>query len=92
MTDQVSRAVQLTNQRGLHARASAAFIREAKQFASEVYVTFDGRTVNMASIMELLTLGARCGQTIEISAEGEDAEAALNTLCQLVERKFDEEE
>jgi phosphocarrier protein HPr len=85
------RAVELVNQRGLHARASAAFIREAMKFDAHVTVHFDGQSVGVASIMDLLMLGARFGQTIEIETSGRECEPALFALVNLVERRFDEE-
>jgi len=83
--------VELANQRGLHARASAAFIREAMKYDAQVTVHFDGQSVGVASIMDLLMLGARFGQVIEIETAGREAESALFALVNLVERRFDEE-
>lgn len=87
-----SRNAELVNQRGLHARASAAFAREASKFNAKVTVRYDGMTASAASIMDLLMLGARVGQTIEIEAEGEQAHEALDAVCDLIGRKFDERE
>ncbi len=85
------RTVEVVNERGLHARASAKFVKAAAAFDAEVKVTRDGTSVDAQSIMGLMMLAAGPGSTIEISAEGPDAEAALDTLCQLVENRFDEE-
>lgn len=92
MSDTHKRSVELVNQRGLHARASAAFIREAALFKSDVQVSFNDETVGTASVMDLLMLGARVGHVIDIETQGQDAEAALTALCDLVARKFDEDE
>lgn len=92
MSQTFRKSVELVNQRGLHARASAAFIREASQFRSAVTVTFNDETVGTASVMDLLMLGARVGHVVEIETTGEDAEAAMQALCDLVARKFDEQE
>lgn len=92
MADKFSRSAELVNQRGLHARASAAFAREASKFNARVSVHYDGMTASAASIMDLLMLGARVGQVIEIEAEGPEAHAALEAVCNLVERKFDEKD
>jgi phosphocarrier protein HPr len=92
MSDKWSRSAELVNQRGLHARASAAFAREASKFNAKVTVRYDGMTASAASIMDLLMLGARVGQTIEIDAEGEEAQAALEAVCDLIARRFDERE
>lgn len=87
----VRRTVEIVNERGLHARASAKFVKMAAGFDAEVQVSRDGSTVDARSIMGLMMLAAGIGSTIEISAEGDEAEAALEALCDLVSRKFDEE-
>ena len=92
MSDKWSRSAELVNQRGLHARASAAFAREASKFNAKVTVRYDGMTASAASIMDLLMLGARVGQTVEIDAEGAEAQAALEAVCDLIARRFDERE
>ena len=86
-----SRSVGICNQRGLHARASAKFVKLASSFECETRVTRDGVTVYARSIMGLLMLGAGNGCEIQISAEGADADQALEALVDLVSRKFDEE-
>lgn len=88
----LQRSVELVNQRGLHARASAAFIKEASQFEADVRVAFDGEEVGTASVMDLMMLGARVGATIEITATGPDASDAMDAVCDLVARRFDEAE
>ena len=92
MSEKWTRSAELVNQRGLHARASAAFAREASRFNAKVTVRYDGMTASAASIMDLLMLGARVGQTIEIDAEGAEAHAALDAICDLIARRFDERE
>jgi len=92
MSDVWSRSAELVNQRGLHARASAAFAREAAKFDARVTVRYDGMSASAASIMDLLMLGARVGQVIEIDAEGPQALEALDAICDLVGRRFDERE
>lgn len=92
MSDIWSRSAELVNQRGLHARASAAFAREAAKFDARVTVRYDGMSASAASIMDLLMLGARVGQVIEIDAEGPQAREALDAICDLVGRRFDERE
>lgn len=82
----------ICNTRGLHARASAKFVKLASTFDAEVHVTRDGVTVNALSIMGLLMLGAGNGCTIDISAEGTEAGAAVAGLVELVARKFDEDQ
>ena len=85
------RTVEIVNERGLHARASAKFVKAASAFDAEVKVSRDDHTVDAQSIMGLMMLAAGPGSFIEIAAEGPDAEAALDALCQLVGNRFDEE-
>lgn len=82
----------ICNTRGLHARASAKFVKLASSFESEIQVTRDGVTVDARSIMGLLMLGAGIGCSIDVSAEGHDAEEAIEALRDLVARKFDEDQ
>jgi len=86
-----SRTVEIINERGLHARASAKFVKMASGFDAEVTVSRDGSSVDARSIMGLMMLAAGIGSTIDISAEGPEAAAALEALCELVENRFDEE-
>ncbi len=88
----VSRSVLIQNRRGLHARASAKFVTLASAQPIEVQVAKDGAgSVTGTSIMGLMMLGAATGDTITISATGDQAEAVVATLCELVEGKFGEE-
>ncbi len=83
--------MEIINARGLHARASAKFVKAAAQYDAAVHVTRDGQTVDAQSIMGLMMLGAGPGSVLEITAEGPDAEAAAEGLCQLVADRFDED-
>ena len=87
----VRRTVEIVNERGLHARASAKFVKAASQFDAHVTVSRDGQTVDAQSIMGLMMLGAGPGCTVEIAAEGPQAEEALDALAQLIADKFDED-
>jgi len=82
----------ICNTRGLHARASAKFVKLASSFEAEIHVTRDGVTVDARSIMGLLMLGAGNGCAIEITADGADAQEAIDALNDLVARKFDEDQ
>ena len=92
MTDPVAATVGICNQRGLHARASAKFVKLASTFDSEIRVTRDGVTVNARSLLGLLMLGAGNGCDVQIEAEGPDAAEAVEALSDLVNRKFDEDQ
>ena len=85
------RTVEIINKRGLHARASAKFVKLAADFNAEVTVSRDGQSVDARSIMGLMMLGAGQGSTLELKAEGPEADAALEALAELVSSKFDEE-
>jgi phosphocarrier protein len=84
--------VTISNKKGLHARASAQFVRCASNFSAQVRVTREGHTVGGTSIMGLMMLAAGQGHTILIEAEGEQAEAALEALIKLVESGFGEDD
>ncbi len=87
----VARTVQITNRRGLHARASAKFVTMAAAQPIEVSVEKDGSRVTGTSIMGLMMLGAAKGDHITISATGDGAEAVVGQLAQLVEDRFGED-
>lgn len=78
------------NPLGLHARAAARFVHLAAQFASRIRVTRAGQTVDGKSILGLLLLAAARGTTLEIHADGDDAEAAVNALADLASRGFED--
>ncbi|MDE2042536.1 MAG: HPr family phosphocarrier protein [Alphaproteobacteria bacterium] len=85
-----SKAVTLVNQRGLHARASAKFVGLASKLDTAISVEREGQSVIGTSIMGLMMLGAACGDTIRISADGEGGQDAVNILAALVEDGFGE--
>ncbi|MEL7486887.1 MAG: HPr family phosphocarrier protein [Pseudomonadota bacterium] len=91
MNDPLVATVEIRNQRGLHARASAKFCAVASAWDAVIRVSKDGYDVGGCSIMGLLTLAAGIGSTIQISASGPQAEDALKTLVRLVEERFGEE-
>jgi len=81
----------LTNTQGLHARAAAVFVRALSGLDAHVLVSWDGRTVNGRSMLELMTLGAPRGSVLEVQVSGTDAQAALAALITVVENRFYEE-
>ena len=92
MTGQpVVRTVEIVNERGLHARASAKFVKTASLFDAEVTVSREGQTVDARSIMGLMMLAAGIGSTIEISATGPDAQPVMDALVGLIAARFDED-
>jgi phosphocarrier protein HPr len=85
------RDLTIVNKRGLHARAAAKFVQTAERFKAEITVTRDATTVGGTSIMGLMMLAASPGTVIRVTAEGPDAEEALDALADLVVGLFGEE-
>lgn len=83
--------VRIVNLRGLHARASAKFVKVASRFDARISVTKDGTTVSGTSIMGLMMLAAGPDQVIYIEATGRQARAALRALNALISNRFDED-
>lgn len=82
----------ITNKRGLHARASSKFVKLVETFDAEIVVSRDGLSVHGNSIMGLMLLAAGPGSTIEVSATGPDADAAIAAIAGLLTDKFGEGE
>jgi phosphocarrier protein len=81
----------IANQRGLHARAAAKFVKTAENFTAEIMVVKDDMRVSARSIMGLMMLAASKDTPIKICGSGPDAADAVAALTELVKRKFDEE-
>ncbi len=91
MNDKISVELEIQNERGLHARAAAAFVKAIDELNVNVEVERLGLTVGGNSIMGLMMLAASKGTTIKISATGADAQKAIDIITQLVNNKFGEE-
>ncbi|MCE9683277.1 HPr family phosphocarrier protein [Halomonas alkalisoli] len=87
----VSRKLVLTNRRGLHARAATKLVQCCQPFQARVTVSHGGQDADACNIMSLLMLGAPCGTELTVSAEGEDAEQALDALETLFDARFEED-
>ena len=83
--------VMIVNQRGLHARAAARFVKLVAAFQVEVTVVANGTEVSGASIMGLMMLAASPGSELELRATGPAAPAAVAALVSLIESKFHED-
>lgn len=86
------RIMKICNKRGLHARASARFVKLAETFDAEILVSKDGHVVGGTSIMGLMMLAASNGCDIRVSVSGNQSEQALSALQELVDKKFGESE
>lgn len=82
-------AVTLHHEAGLHARPAAMFVKIASRFTSVITVTNGAKSANAKSIVQVLTLGAKQGATVTITANGADEQQALQELASLVERNFE---
>jgi phosphocarrier protein len=88
----IKEEIEIINILGLHARASTKFTQTASQYASEVWVTRNGRRVNAKSIMGVMMLAAAKGSMIELEASGPDEIEAINALKALINDYFGEGE
>ncbi len=82
--------VNIKNASGLHARPAGMFVTKAAEFKSIVEVIAKGKTVNAKSIMGIMSLGLGQGDELTVVAKGEDEEAAVNALVELIEGGFGE--
>ena len=86
-----SRAAKILNQRGLHARAAAKFVKLANEFEAEIHVRRGELTASGRSIMGLMMLAAGPGSTVDLSATGPDAARAIDALVALITGGFNED-
>ena len=89
--DTLRRTAVIANQRGLHARAAAKFVRLAAGFDAETTVSKRGITVSGRSILGLMMLAAGPGTELEITAKGREAEEAIEVLANIIEAGFEED-
>ena len=82
------REVKIVNTYGLHLRPSSKFVKLASGFQSDVRVHLREAKANGKSLLDMTTLAAECGTTLEIEASGPDAEQAVKALAELVEAGF----
>ncbi|MHB1846215.1 MAG: HPr family phosphocarrier protein [Deltaproteobacteria bacterium] len=88
--ERLSREVTVRNSHGLHARTAALLVKTANRFQCEIYLARDGNSINVKSIMGVLMLAAGQGTVLTLSAEGDDAGAAVEALSALFEAGFNE--
>jgi len=85
-----SKELTISNKLGIHARPAAQFVKTASKFEADIRVEKDGEEVNGKSIMGLMMLAAGHGSVINIIVEGSDAQDAMKSLEDLVNRNFEE--
>lgn len=89
MTEEI---LEIRNRLGLHARAAAKLVHTASRFRSAIRISKDGEEVDGKSILGILLLAAACGNTIRVTAEGDDAREAVSAIKNLIAGRFDEDE
>jgi phosphocarrier protein HPr len=87
----IERELTVTNRLGLHARATAKLVQTVAPFKCSITVAAKGREVNAKSIMGVMLLAAGQGSQVIVRADGEDAQAAIDAVASLFERRFDED-
>jgi phosphocarrier protein HPr len=87
----IERDTEIVNRLGLHARAAAKLVHTAGAYNSRVTVEKDGEEVDAKSILGVLLLAASQGTTIKVRCDGQDEEAALRAVTDLIANRFDEE-
>ena len=88
----IIRKVKIINKLGLHARAASKLAQLSQKFSATITLDLDGNSADANSIMGLMLLAGAQGKIVSVTATGEDAEQALNEICQLFSDKFDEAE
>lgn len=78
----------ITDELGIHARPAGLLVKEAKKFTSDCTITKDGKTKKLTQLMMLMSLGVKNGDTVTISAEGEDEDAAIEALKDFFEKNL----
>ncbi|MEO1198318.1 MAG: HPr family phosphocarrier protein [Pseudomonadota bacterium] len=90
-TERLVRVFEITNKRGLHARAAHRLVLTIEQFDAEVTVSKDGSTVVGTSIMGLLMLCASKGTSVEVAASGKESDTAMDAVATLIGNRFGED-
>lgn len=88
----ITQDLDIINKLGLHARAAAKLVKLSSSFQSSIDIEKDGQRVNSKSIMGVMMLAASCGSQVTVRAEGDDEQAAIDAITDLINRRFDEEE
>ena len=88
----IEQDIEIINKLGLHARASAKLVSTASQFSSSIEIEFSGQQGDAKSIMSMMMLAASKGSTITIRVDGDDEQAAMNAVTELINNYFDEDE
>lgn len=87
----VTRELEVANVSGLHTRVSSLICQKAQEFQSEIFLGKNGYQADAKSILDLLSLGAACGDIVRLEAIGVDSQQAADAIAELFQNLFDEE-
>lgn len=88
----ITKEIEIINKKGLHARAASKLVQTASKFKAKVILSRDGQVSDGKSILGVLILAAHQGSMLKIDTDGEDELQAMDAICDLINRKFDEGE
>lgn len=83
----LEQTMKITANDGVHARPATTLVQQAGQFQSDINVEYNGKSVNLKSIMGIMSLGIPSGAEIKFSAEGEDEEEAIQAVTAVVKNE-----
>ena len=87
----MERTLTIANKLGLHARAAAKLVQVGQQFPADLFIGFNGEEVDGKSILNLLTLACPLGSEVRVRTEGEQADALMSAVVDLIAGKFGED-
>ena len=87
----VSKEVTIKNRAGIHARPAALIVQTANEYDAQIYLEKENNRINSKSIMGIITLGASYNTKLQVVAEGDDEEEAVDAIVKLFENRFEEE-
>ncbi|MDD2414065.1 MAG: HPr family phosphocarrier protein [Eubacteriaceae bacterium] len=85
----ISKSITIKNRAGLHAKPASLFVQNANKFNSDIYISKGSTRVNAKSIMGVMILAVQKGDEILLEITGDDEEAAMEKLIELIDNKFD---
>ncbi len=88
----IEKQIEVVNKLGLHARAAAKLVNAASAYESDVWIEYNGQSVNAKSIMGLMMLAAAHGSVVSMRVDGDDADEAEQAISNLFAERFGEDE
>ncbi|MEW9667877.1 phosphocarrier protein HPr [Ammoniphilus sp. 3BR4] len=83
----VEKNFQITSEAGLHARPATALVQTATKFSSDIKMEYNGKNINLKSIMAVMSLGVQQGAEIKVTAEGSDETEALSAIGETLKQE-----